>query len=85
MVSAKVSAKGWVVIPAEIRARHGIRPGDLVQIVDYAGQIAIVPMHGNPIQRGRGMLKEGVSLTASLREERVRDRAAEDRDCPPRG
>lgn len=85
MVSAKVSSKGWVVIPAEIRARHGIRPGDLVQIVDYAGQIAIVPMHDDAIQRGRGMFKGGPSLTASLREERARDRAEEERDCQASG
>ena len=85
MASAKVSAKGWVVIPAEIRARHGIRPGDIVQIVDYAGQIAIVPMHENPIQRGRGMFKGGPSLTQSLHDERDRDRAAEERNLQPRG
>jgi AbrB family looped-hinge helix DNA binding protein len=68
------------VIPAEIRARHGIRPGDLVQVVDYAGQIAIVPMCEDPIRRGRGMFKGGASLTKSLREERKRDRTAEERD-----
>ena len=29
----KVSKKGWVVIPKDIRQRHGIRPGDRVQII----------------------------------------------------
>jgi AbrB family looped-hinge helix DNA binding protein len=73
------------VIPAEIRARHGIRPGDVVQIVDYAGQIAILPMLEDPIQRGRGMFKGGPSLTKSLREERERDREAEERELQTRG
>ena len=73
MSTAKVSKKGWVVIPRDIRERHGIRPGDTVHIVDYAGRIAIIPALKDPISQGRGLLRGGPSLTEALLEERRRD------------
>ena len=80
MPAATVSKKGWVVIPQEIRERYGIKPGDKVQIVDYAGQIAIVPSMKDPIAEARGMLKGTPSLTEILLEERQREREREERD-----
>ncbi len=77
--TVKVSKKGWVVIPRDIRERHGIRPGDRVHIVDYAGRIAIVPALKEPIRQGRGLLKGGPSLTEALLEERRRELEREQR------
>ena len=79
MSTVKVSKKGWVVIPRDIRERHGIRPGDRVHIVDYAGRIAIVPALKEPIRQGRGLLKGGPSLTEALLEERRRELEREQR------
>jgi len=73
MATVKVSKKGWVVIPHEIRDRHGIKPGDKVHIVDYAGRIAIIPAFKDPIAAGYGLLKGGPSLTKALLEERRRE------------
>ena len=73
VATVKVSRKGWVVIPREIRERYGIRPGDRVHIVDYAGRIAIVPGLKDPIRQGRGLLKGRPSLTEALLEERRRE------------
>ena len=73
MATVTVSKKGWVVIPREIRQRYGIRPGDKVQVVDYAERIAIIPAMKDPIQEARGMLKGRPSLTKALLEERRRD------------
>jgi AbrB family looped-hinge helix DNA binding protein len=73
MATVTVSKKGWVVIPREIRQRYGIRPGDKVQVVDYAERIAIIPAMKDPIQEARGMLREGASLTKALLEERRRE------------
>jgi len=73
MATVTVSKKGWVVIPHEIRQRYGIRPGDKVQVVDYAGRIAIIPAMKDPIREARGMLKGGPSLTKALLEERRRE------------
>jgi len=76
MASAKMSKKGWVVIPAEYRRRYGLRPGDTILIVDYGGVLALVPSLEDPIQQAEGML-EGNSLTKVLLEERARDRGRE--------
>ncbi len=56
-----------------LASANGIRPGDRVHIVDYAGRIAIVPALKEPIRQGRGLLKGGPSLTEALLEERRRD------------
>jgi AbrB family looped-hinge helix DNA binding protein len=78
MSTMKVSQKGWVVIPREIRERYGIRPGDKVQVVDYGGSIAVIPALRDPVRALRGILKGGPSLTKALLEERRRDRKRED-------
>jgi len=80
MATVTVSKKGWVVIPREIRQRYGIRPGDKVQVVDYAERIAIIPAMKDPIQEARGMLKGKPSLTKALLEERLRELEREERE-----
>ena len=55
-----VSKKGWVVIPAEMRKRYNIKPGDKMVIVDYGG-IAMFPAEKTPedvIKRGWGLFKD---------------------------
>lgn len=54
-----VSSKGWVVIPANIRKKYGIHPGDKVRFIDYGGVITLVPMKENPVKEGLGMLSGG--------------------------
>jgi len=83
MAAVKVSKKGWIVIPKEIRERNKIYPGDKVQVVDLAGRIAIIPMPEDPIATGLGMLKGGPSLTKALLEERRQELEREERDLPP--
>ncbi len=79
MAVVKVSSKGWVVIPAEIRARYHIRPGDQMQVVDYGGHIAIIPVVEDPIRKAFGFFKGEPSLTEGLLEERRKEREREDR------
>ena len=83
MSIVKVSKKGWVVIPRDIRQRHGIRPGDRVHVIDYGGRIAIIPAAEDPIAAGRGMLKGGPSMTKGLLEDRRWELEREERDLPP--
>ena len=73
-----VSEKGWVVIPAELRRKYGIAPGDEVVFVDYGGVLSILPAMADPIRGARGMLAGGDSLTDVLLEERKRERERED-------
>lgn len=42
MPAATLTDKGQVVIPAEIRARHGLTPGTQVEFVDEGGTIRLV-------------------------------------------
>ncbi len=76
MATAKVSEKGWVVIPVEYRRRYGLKPGDTVNVVDYGGVLALVPSLQDPVDQARGM-HSGASLTRSLLEERARERQRE--------
>ncbi len=73
----KTSQKGWVVIPAELRRKYNLKPGDGIHVVDYGGVLSLIPASKNPIKRGRGILKEKKSLTNALLAERKRERERE--------
>jgi len=77
MATSTVSGKGWVVIPQELRQRYGLKKGDRVHFVDYGGTIALIPVGGDPVKKGCGMLKEGTSLTEALLQSRKGDAAHE--------
>jgi len=77
--TAKVSAKGWIVIPAELRRKYHIEPGRNVRIVDYGGVLGLVPALEDPVRDGRGALAGSTSLTGALLEERRRERQRESR------
>ena len=77
MATSTVSGKGWVVIPQELRERYGLRKGDRVHFIDYGGTIALIPVSGDPIKKGCGMLKQGTSLTRALLQSRREDAAHE--------
>lgn len=75
---ATVSAKGWVVIPAPLRRRYRIEPGQKVRIVDYGNVLSLVPEMKDPIREARGFLAgDGKPLTEMLLEERARERKRE--------
>jgi AbrB family looped-hinge helix DNA binding protein len=78
--AVRVSSKGWVVIPKDLREKYGIKPGSEVAIVDYAGTLAIVPVPADPVAAMRGMFKGvGGSWTEQLVEEHRREREREER------
>lgn len=74
-----ISSKGWVVIPAELRKKYKLEPGQSVQIVDYGGVLALVPALDDPVHQTAGMLyKQGESLTEHLLAEKTEERKKED-------
>lgn len=77
MAIATISAKGWIVIPVEMRRKHGLHPGDQVLIVDYGGVLSIIPRLTDPIQQAAGRFKGNTSLVDALVAERARERARE--------
>ena len=70
---AKVSTKGWVVIPAPLRKKYGLEPGSTVEILDAEGRIILFPGMKDPIEEACGMLAEGPSLTQDLLAERAKE------------
>jgi AbrB family looped-hinge helix DNA binding protein len=76
-MNVRLSEKGWVVIPAAMRKKYGLKPGSNVQVVDYGGVLAIVPAFKNPVQDGAGMLKGGEALTQAVLEEHRKERERE--------
>lgn len=65
----KISTKGWVVIPAELREKYSLEPGDEVRVIDYGGVLSLVPVSEDPIEHAAGMLRGEGQLTAALTEE----------------
>jgi AbrB family looped-hinge helix DNA binding protein len=78
----KTSAKGQVVIPAELRERIGLRPGGkvLVTLADNR-KVVIEPVPDDPIEAACGMLRGGSSLTRTLLKERREDDARAEKKC----
>jgi AbrB family looped-hinge helix DNA binding protein len=67
MVTVTVSPKFQVVIPKAVRERLGIRPGQKLQILQFADRLEFVPLQD--IKRMRGFLK---GIRTDIRRERDR-------------
>jgi AbrB family looped-hinge helix DNA binding protein len=65
-MNVRMSQKGWVVIPAAMRHKYGLKPGANLQVVDYGGVLALVPAFKDPIEEGAGILKGDGSLTQAV-------------------
>ncbi|MCL4384751.1 MAG: AbrB/MazE/SpoVT family DNA-binding domain-containing protein [Cyanobacteria bacterium] len=70
MKNVTVSDKGWIVIPNEIREKYNLKKGDKVNVVDYGGIIAIIPVSKDVIKESAGIFKSKKSLTKLLLESR---------------
>jgi AbrB family looped-hinge helix DNA binding protein len=69
----KVSAKGWIVIPAELLHRYGLTPGTVIDITEVEGKIVLSPRTQASYKEARGMLPSEPSLTKELLTERAKD------------
>lgn len=72
----RISEKGWVVIPRELRLKYGLEKGTPVRFVDYGGVLSIVPIPENPIRHGWGLFK-GSKLVEGLLQEHQDEQDAE--------
>ena len=80
MSVVKISQKGWVVIPAELRRRYGWKPGDRLRVVDYGGIVSLQPVLENPEEEGWGSSKgPGRSLLKTLKDAKEEERRLERR------
>jgi AbrB family looped-hinge helix DNA binding protein len=67
MAMSKVSAKGQIVIPKEIRTKMNLSPGDRVEIEATQQGIVILPVKKSYTEFYKGIVKGSLSL-ADLEE-----------------
>ncbi len=68
MQTVTVSPKYQVVIPKTVREALNLRPGQKMQVVEYAGRIELIPERD--IKELRGFLK-GINTEFKREEDRV--------------
>jgi len=72
--SATFTSKGQLVIPAELRRKHGIRAGTKVKFFeDEFGRIILQPVTDEYIDRLMGCLADGPDLLADWMKEHRRE------------
>lgn len=75
----KVSQKGWIVIPAELRRQYGIEPGTEVKFAPLERGVEVVPVMKDAVAETAGKYKVGKpSLLESLLTERKKELERED-------
>lgn len=69
-ISATFTSKGQLVVPAEIRRRHGLTAGTKVRFLeDQFGRIVLQPITENYIDRVMGCLADGPDLLGEWEKE----------------
>jgi|Deesub1362B_J571_1020462.scaffolds.fasta_scaffold07327_4 AbrB family looped-hinge helix DNA binding protein len=74
-MTAKISTKGQIVLPAELRKKYKIESGKEVEILDFGDEIVIVPI---PETKGRGFIKSKRKLTDVMVEYKKEEKRRED-------
>jgi len=68
MKTVTVSPKYQVVIPRDVRETLSIKPGEKMQVINYANRIELVPVR--KVKSMRGFLK-GIDTTVNREKDRV--------------
>ena len=79
MVAVRVSTKGQIVIPNEIRQELGIEPGTYVQLGERGEGAALTVVGKDPVEAAYGMFAHLGPLTQDLLESRREERELEER------
>lgn len=78
MQSARVTSKGRLVIPVQLRRRYGIKSGTKVCFIERGNEILFQPVTKEYIRSLCGMLQSKTSVTQELSKERARDQEREE-------
>ena len=76
MQTSTLTSKGQVTIPAEVRKRLGLHPGDRVGFIIDGGEVRLVRKE-NRIEAAFGICKPETSVTVEDMERIIRQRAGE--------
>mgnify|MGYP001563272852 FL=1 len=74
METSVVTSKGQVVIPSKLRRKYGIKNGTRVHFYEVNGEIRIVPVTPELIDKNIGLLGTKGKLMRALQEEKKRER-----------
>ncbi len=70
VLSATFTSKGQLVVPAELRRKHGIEAGTKIRFLeDQFGRIVLQPITEDYIDHVMGCLAEGADLLANWEKE----------------
>jgi len=75
MIKIRVSSKGQVVIPIEVREHFGIGTGTELELREGAGYLTLHPLNADPVAAARGYLRSQPPHRSLLRE-LLRDKQA---------
>ena len=79
----RATEKGQIVIPAALRKKFGIKKGTRIQVYEKDDHIILDPLSPElikaRIEKLRGIIKGGPSLTKELEAERAQDLEIEER------
>ena len=76
METSTLTIKGQVTIPAEVRRRMGLKPGDRVAFVLGDGDVRLVRQETR-IEAAFGLVKPSISLTTEQIDDVIRQRFSE--------
>ena len=76
METSTLTIKGQVTIPAEVRRRMGLQPGDRVAFVLGDGDVPLVRQETR-IEAAFGLVKPSISLTTEQIDDVIRQRSSE--------
>jgi AbrB family looped-hinge helix DNA binding protein len=68
----RVSTKGQLIVPVEMRRKHGMEAGTQVIFEDVKGGILVRPLGESALEQARGFLR-GKGMTLDLRKEPDRE------------
>ncbi|MDI6639634.1 MAG: AbrB/MazE/SpoVT family DNA-binding domain-containing protein [Methanocellales archaeon] len=77
MTSVKMSTKGQIVIPTEIRKKYGIKPGDELEVLDFGKEIVLTPVAKDAIKYARGLISFKRPVSEMLSEVRKEEQEFE--------
>ena len=78
MTKARLSTKGQLVIPKEMRERHGWPPGTELEVVDQGSHLLILSSAAPPVTEVEDLLRKSKEARFSLiyRNDNFRDELA---------